>query len=65
MYPTDLAKWYRSGNALATVSLFDLENDPSESNNLAKQYPDLVKELLVEAENLIANAPQTCNVHVK
>jgi len=40
-----------------TVSLFNLEEDPSESRNLASQHPGLVKELLAEAEQLVADAP--------
>ena len=40
------------------VSLFNLDEDPQESNNLAKEYPDLVRELLEEAEKLIEKAPR-------
>ena len=32
-------------NPDAPTQLFNLANDPSESNNIAKEYPDLVKEL--------------------
>lgn len=30
--------------------LFDLKNDPGEKNNLAAEHPDIVRELLMEAE---------------
>ena len=39
------------------VSLFNLEDDPQEANNLANQFPDLVKELLEEAEDVLKDAP--------
>merc|ERR1711970_1629988 len=38
------------------VSLFNLEDDPQEVNNLATKFPDLVKELLDEAEAVLKNA---------
>jgi hypothetical protein len=31
-------------------ALYNLENDISETNNLAAQYPDIVEKLLIEAE---------------
>ena len=49
------------------VSLFNLENDPQETRNLAKNYPELVEELLEEAEIAIENAPKpwrTDMIHV-
>ena len=39
------------------VSLFNLEEDPQETTNLASTHPNLVKELLAEAEDAIKNAP--------
>lgn len=33
-----------------SLALYNLEKDISETNNLAEQYPELVKELLIEAE---------------
>ena len=39
------------------VSLFHLPDDPQEKTNLATTYPDLVKELLAEAEEVVENAP--------
>ena len=39
------------------MSLFNLEEDPQEVNNLAKQYPRLVEELLEEAEEVLRHAP--------
>ena len=41
-----------------TVSLFNLEYDPQETTNLAKDRSDLVEELLKEAEDAIKDAPQ-------
>ena len=41
-----------------TVSLFNLEHDPQEINNLADKYPTLVEELLNEAEAVIKKAPK-------
>ena len=39
------------------MSLFNLDDDPQEVNNLASQFPDLVKELLEEAEDVLKDAP--------
>ena len=50
-------KWIKSIDPLAGVFLYDIEKDPSESNNLAKIYPELVIELLQEAEEKIKEAP--------
>ena len=38
------------------MSLFNLEDDPQEVHNLATKFPDLVKELLDEAEAVLENA---------
>ena len=57
IYPTDLKKWEASEDPLGGIFLFDIKNDPSESNNLASQHPDLVVRLLKEAEEEIRNAP--------
>ena len=40
------------------VALFDLDTDPTESVNLAYDKPDLVRELLAEAEEIVENAPK-------
>ena len=40
------------------VSLFNLEDDPQETTNLADNYPELVEELLKEAEEAIKDAPK-------
>ena len=32
------------------LALFDLDNDPVESNNIATQYPEIVKQLMTEVE---------------
>ena len=39
------------------MSLFNLDDDPQEVKNLASQFPDLVKELLEEAEDVLKDAP--------
>ena len=57
IYPTDLKKWKASVDPLGGIFLLDIKNDPSESNNLVSQYPDLVLRLLKEAEEEIKNAP--------
>ena len=57
LYPTDLKKWKTSEDPLGGVFLFDIEKDPSESNNLASSHPDLVVKLLKEAEEQIKDAP--------
>ena len=56
MYPTDINEWKSSSDPLAGVFLYDVEKDPSESNNLANIHPDLVIELLKEAEEHIKDA---------
>ena len=57
IYPSDLEKWYKSSDPFAGVFLYNLDEDPAESNNLADKYPELVKELLREAEESIEDAP--------
>ena len=57
MYPTDLNKWNGTKDALSGVFLYDIVKDPSESKNLADLHPDLVKQLLLEAEAVIRHAP--------
>ena len=39
------------------VSLYNLEDDPQETTNLANEHPKLVEELLKEAEEAIKSAP--------
>ena len=39
------------------VSLFNLESDPHENENLADKYPELVLKLLAEAEDTVKDAP--------
>ena len=58
MRPTDLDKYWKSDDEFSTVALYDLSKDPSETTNLATLYPELVKELLAEAELAIENAPK-------
>merc|ERR1719318_868451 len=58
MFKTDLSKWSeRHTTIYPTVSLFNLDEDPQEANNLAEKHPELVKDLLSEAENVISGAP--------
>jgi len=59
-YPSDLNQYLERQAAdpeYPLVSLFNLEQDPTESQNLANQYPELVKELLAEAELVLKDAP--------
>ena len=58
MRPTDLDKYWKSDDEFSTVALYDLSKDPSETTNLASLYPELVEELLAEAELAIKNAPK-------
>jgi len=39
--------WKILRSAKNNIELFDLETDPSESKNLSKQHPDIVKEMLI------------------
>ena len=58
MFPSNLEKYLQSKDPFSNVALYNLHKDPAETTNLAKQYPELVKELLAEAENAIKNAPR-------
>ena len=58
MHPSDLDKYWNSNDEFSNVALYDLSKDPSETTNLARQFPDLVVELLAEAENAIKDAPK-------
>ena len=54
-YKTDLEKFNKSHSVInPKVSLFNLAEDPEEEDNLAADFPDLVKELLAEAEERLA-----------
>lgn len=58
MYPSDLTKWsHKHTSIYPTVSLFNLDKDPQEVNNLAAENPDMVRELLAEAEEAVSRAP--------
>jgi arylsulfatase A-like enzyme len=41
-----------TGDAVTTVGLFDLEQDPAEQHNVADRYSDVVKQLQAHAEKL-------------
>jgi arylsulfatase A-like enzyme len=41
------------------VELYDMTNDPSEKNNLAKEKPEMVKELLLKLQTIIDNGRST------
>merc|ERR1711892_199894 len=58
-YKSDLVyflKEQESDPAYPMVSLFHLPDDPQEKTNLANTYPELVKELLAQAEEVVENA---------
>jgi len=57
-FPSQLDFWdEKHCSEYPTVSLFNLEDDPQETTNLASKYPDIVKSMLAEAEKTIKNAP--------
>ena len=61
LYKTDLDYYIKQQKAdplYPLVSLFNIDNDPEESTNLAEKYPGLVKTLLREAERCIERAPK-------
>jgi arylsulfatase A len=43
---------------LATVELYDIENDPDESYDVAPSHPDLVKEIRARVERMLAGFPE-------
>ena len=43
-------------NMLLQIKLFDLASDPSESENVATRYPDLVSEMIRRLEELEATS---------
>ena len=57
--------YWQEVDPLSGVFLVDIEKDPSESVNLAHKHPNLVKELLQEAERMIMGAPLHDNTGVK
>jgi len=56
-FKSDLGYWKSRDGVYPTVSLFNLEEDPQETTNLASKHPDLVETLLAEAEKEMKNAP--------
>lgn len=65
MFPSDLQKYRNSRDPFSNVALFDLDTDPAETTNLAGKYPNLVEELLKEAEGAIKDAPRQVNSMVR
>ena len=54
---TDLETFNKSHTAVTPkVSLYNLADDPEETDNLAEDLPDLVRELLAEAEEAVRDA---------
>lgn len=51
-------KMHAEDSEYPLVSLFNLEDDPQETTNLANDHPELVEELMKEAENAIKSAPK-------
>ncbi len=62
MFKSDLDHWLeddvKNNTKYAMVGLFNLAEDPGETVNLAYDKPDLVRELLAEAEDIIKHAPK-------
>ena len=61
LYKSDLPYYQKEQEAdpaYPVVSLFNLDEDPQETTNLASKHPHLVKELLEEAEEILKNAPK-------
>ena len=57
-YKTDLEKFNKTHSIInPKVSLFNLADDPEETDNLAADFPDLVRELLAEAEEAVKDGP--------
>ena len=65
MHLSDLAKYWESKDPYSNVALYDLDRDPSETTNLAHEYPKLVEDLLAEAEAAIKDAPSQAFTLVK
>ena len=59
MFKSDLDEWSKKHTSTyPTVSLFNLDEDPKEANNLAAQHPGMVRDLLSEAEEAVSSAVQ-------
>lgn len=48
---------YKEG--LPMVQLYDMRHDPGEKNNLCEQYPDVVKSMIRELENMVIDGRST------
>jgi len=60
LYKSDLERFLTEQNKhpeYPLVSLFNLDEDPQEAFNLATKFPELVRELLEEAEEVLKKAP--------
>jgi arylsulfatase A-like enzyme len=49
----------RNGDETGALSLFDLENDPSEQHNVASKHPDIVARLKARYDAVAAEFPST------
>ena len=57
-FTSDLETFMKNHTAInPKVSLFNLKTDPQEMENVAQLHPELVKQLLAEAESQVRNAP--------
>ena len=48
---------------LDTLELYDIQNDPSELNNLAPKRPEIVEELLAEYEDWFSDVTRERDFH--
>ena len=53
----ELRRW------LGALELYDIQNDPSELNNLASQHPEIVEELLAEYEDWFSEVTRERDFH--
>ncbi len=56
-YNIDAFPGLSTGDAAAKMQLFDLQNDPGEQHDVAKQHPDEVKRLLAAYEAMNKDVP--------
>ena len=53
-----LLKTYAERDGFQTL-LFDIENDPQETNNIAKKHPEIVKDMLKDIEHYKTEIPKS------